>query len=348
MKQTTQPMKHHLTAIMLLLFLLMAALPMNTMAGSTSSYTMSVGDTKTLKFSAGSKVIHSASWYSNSMAVEVVSPGVTSCYIKVNSYINCTVIVRCDYYYWLKGRLMSDYADFYITIRESGSGTGSGSGSYSLSAAPSTVNLDLAGETNAQVAVKLTGIVPENWDIHVDTGSNSCVSVGTMGKQETGVNLILFAERKGSGKLTLELRDRVTSSKTVIRAKTTLSVKVTCSHAYDGGVVTKEPTTTSKGTRMYTCRFCGNTKKESIPQIEEAEEEPSEEEEPAERTEEEPDERTDEEPDERYDEELDERLDERPGRDDIALEPPVENPDPVYTEYLPNNAADSCGELEME
>ncbi|MDO4328936.1 MAG: hypothetical protein Q4C66_06330 [Lachnospiraceae bacterium] len=339
MKRTGKNMKNHLAGFILLLFLLVTGLSMNAMAGSTRSYTMSVGDTKTLKFSAGSKVIHSASWYSNSMAVEVVSPGVTSCYIKVNSFIKSTVIVRCDYYYWLNGRLKSDYADFYITIRESGTNSGSGSGSYSLSADPSTVKLDLAGETNSQVTVKLTGAVPENWDIRADAGSNSCVSVGTTGKQADRVNLILFAEKTGSKKLTLELCDHVSSSKTIIRGKTTLSVKVTCSHAYDNGVITKEPTTISKGTRTYTCRFCGDTKKESIPRLEETEEE---------ETEAEPDE----EPDERYDDESDERdddkLDEEPGRADIELEPPVENPDPVYTEYLPNNAADSCGELSME
>ncbi|MDO5551622.1 MAG: hypothetical protein Q4F76_10655 [Lachnospiraceae bacterium] len=346
MKRTGKNMKNHLAGFILLLFLLVTGLSMNAMAGSTRSYTMSVGDTKTLKFSAGSKVINSASWYSNSMAVEVVSPGVTSCYIKVNSFIKSTVIVRCDYYYWLNGRLKSDYADFYITIRESG--TSSGSGSYSLSADPSTVKLDLAGETNSQVTVKLTGALPENWDIRVDAGSNSCVSVGTTGKQADRVNLILFAEKTGSKKLTLELCDHVSSSKTIVRGKTTLSVKVTCSHAYDSGVITKEPSTVSKGTRTYTCRFCGDTKKESIPRLEDMEEEETEAEpEPDEGLNDKSDERYDN-PDDEQDERYDDKLDEKPGRADIELEPPVENPDPVYTEYLPNNAADSCGELEME
>ncbi|MBR4720187.1 MAG: hypothetical protein IK057_00330, partial [Clostridia bacterium] len=38
-------------------------------------------------------------------------------------------------------------------------------------------------------------------------------------------------------------------------------------HAWDEGVVTTEPTTTSEGVKTYTCTVCGATKTEAIPKI---------------------------------------------------------------------------------
>lgn len=40
-------------------------------------------------------------------------------------------------------------------------------------------------------------------------------------------------------------------------------------HSYDGGVVTKEPTTQEEGIKTYTCSICGETEDEVIPKLEE-------------------------------------------------------------------------------
>jgi hypothetical protein len=41
-------------------------------------------------------------------------------------------------------------------------------------------------------------------------------------------------------------------------------------HIWDAGKVTKKPTTTSTGTRTYTCTWCGATKTESVPKLKKA------------------------------------------------------------------------------
>lgn len=50
--------------------------------------------------------------------------------------------------------------------------------------------------------------------------------------------------------------------------KTGTAIPATGAHSYDGGVVTKEPTTTTVGERTYTCSVCGHSYTEEIPMVE--------------------------------------------------------------------------------
>lgn len=102
-----------------LIFLIWLAVSLNHVnAGGT--YTMNVGETKTLSFST-SRVINSASWYSaSSSIVRLVSHSVTFAKIEAIKSFSNYVIVRCDYNYWVTSGtfryLANGFEDFKILV----------------------------------------------------------------------------------------------------------------------------------------------------------------------------------------------------------------------------------------
>lgn len=48
----------------------------------------------------------------------------------------------------------------------------------------------------------------------------------------------------------------------------TCNLTVSCSHSYDDGVITTEPTVDADGVKTFTCAVCGGTKTESVPKLE--------------------------------------------------------------------------------
>ena len=54
---------------------------------------------------------------------------------------------------------------------------------------------------------------------------------------------------------------------TVCGHEETREIPANGEHAWDAGVVTKEPTCTEKGEKTYTCTVCGETKTEEIDMI---------------------------------------------------------------------------------
>ncbi len=93
-------------------------------SGSTTHYTMSVGDTKYLYTNAGNKAVRGAAWTSSDIrSVDILSQDSVSCRIKVKAYTSSIpVIIHCLYYYnelrngYIYSR--SDYTDYKITVRQ--------------------------------------------------------------------------------------------------------------------------------------------------------------------------------------------------------------------------------------
>ena len=102
------------------MFLGITAIPVS--AGSTTRYTMNVGDTKTLYTNAGGKALKGASWTtSDYQSVAIVSQNDFSCEIEVIGPSAASyVIVQCIYYYYDRvgsyTYVRSDYTDYYITV----------------------------------------------------------------------------------------------------------------------------------------------------------------------------------------------------------------------------------------
>lgn len=64
--------------------------------------------------------------------------------------------------------------------------------------------------------------------------------------------------------VTLTLKDASGTSTTVTKK---VSITVSCTHSYDSGKVTTQPTCAKEGTKTYTCTICGKTKTESIAKV---------------------------------------------------------------------------------
>lgn len=103
-----------------LIFLIWLAVSLNHVnAGGT--YTMNVGETRTLSFST-SRAVNSVSWYSaSSSIVRLVSHGATFAKIEAIKSFSNYVIVRCDYNYWVTSGtfryLANGFEDFKIYVK---------------------------------------------------------------------------------------------------------------------------------------------------------------------------------------------------------------------------------------
>lgn len=106
-------------------------LPEAVYAINTSDVTMSVGETQTLylPYSVTSKDLRSVAFYSNGIEyVQVVSYNNYSVTVKAIKAFSSPLIVRCDYYYYVRNGSYTyqstGFYDFRITVYGNGSSTG--------------------------------------------------------------------------------------------------------------------------------------------------------------------------------------------------------------------------------
>ena len=99
------------------------------------------------------------------------------------------------------------------------------------------------------------------------------INIRTQYNSSTGNNLYAFGEQYG--KLVYFITDSPTIKKTKDSSNSSkynkeyaeYTFEMCISHKWDAGVVTKEPTYTSTGTKKYTCTNCGETKIETIAKL---------------------------------------------------------------------------------
>ena len=99
------------------------------------------------------------------------------------------------------------------------------------------------------------------------------INIRTQYNSSTGNNLYAFGEQYG--KLVYFITDSPNIKKTKDSSNSSkynkeyaeYTFEMCISHKWDAGVVTKEPTYTSTGTKKYTCTNCGETKIETIAQL---------------------------------------------------------------------------------
>lgn len=96
------------------------------------------------------------------------------------------------------------------------------------------------------------------------------INIRTQYNSSTGNNLYAFGEQYG--KLVYFITDSPNIKKTKDSSKynkeyAEYTFEMCISHKWDAGVVTKEPTYTSTGTKKYTCTNCGETKIETIAKL---------------------------------------------------------------------------------
>lgn len=99
------------------------------------------------------------------------------------------------------------------------------------------------------------------------------INIRTQYNSSTGNNLYAFGEQYG--KLVYFITDSPNIKKTKDSSNSSkynkeyaeYTFEMCISHKWDAGVVTKEPTYTSTGTKKYTCTNCGETKSETIAKL---------------------------------------------------------------------------------
>ena len=99
------------------------------------------------------------------------------------------------------------------------------------------------------------------------------INIRTQHNSSTGNNLYAFGEQYG--KLVYFITDSPNIKKTKDSSNSSkynkeyaeYTFEMCISHKWDAGVVTKEPTYTSTGTKKYTCTNCGETKTEAIAKL---------------------------------------------------------------------------------
>ena len=99
------------------------------------------------------------------------------------------------------------------------------------------------------------------------------INIRTQYNSSTGNNLYAFGEQYG--KLVYFITDSPNIKKTKDSSNLSkynkeyaeYTFEMCISHKWDAGVVTKEPTYTSTGTKKYTCKNCGTTKTETIAKL---------------------------------------------------------------------------------
>lgn len=252
-----------------LLLCMLSVMPVH--AGTTSYLNLRVGDEKYLSLKDNGRAVTSASWTSsNHNAVQIVSQSSAGCQIRVVEATSSPVIVQAHYYYtrYIGGylRYFRDYCDYQITVSES---TNSSSGANMLTASVSDMAIDLADGGFKTIALNVSGALPASWEIEVEeiTGNRDAVAVTET--RRSGNTQYFEVTGLEEGKAVVVFRFcRINGSTKTIVARTRVRVKVTCSHTYRNGVVTKEATYDEAGVRSYDCLGCDYVKTETIPKLE--------------------------------------------------------------------------------
>ena len=257
----------------MVMFMMLIMIPMRVSASGTVNESMKVGNTKSLSLKNAEKGASKGIWTSSEpSAVDIISSYSTSCVIKAVSMPSSNpVIIHCEYTYPLASGTYTYYAtgymDYYVTVSESGS---SSDGSYTISASVSSMEINKAGEPKT---ITITSGTELSSDVYIkeNSSSGSCVALHEGEVKGNSITYNVYPREIGKQNVEFQLIKKTGKNTTTIKARVKVNFNVTCSHIYNTGVVTKEPTETTEGIMTYTCKACGKKKTESIPKIRETE-----------------------------------------------------------------------------
>ena len=257
----------------MVMFMMLIMIPMRVSASGTVNESMKVENTKSLSLKNAEKGASKGIWTSSEpSAVDIISSYSTSCVIKAVSMPSSNpVIIHCEYTYPLASGTYTYYAtgymDYYVTVSESGS---SSDGSYTISASVSSMEINKAGEPKT---ITITSGTELSSDVYIkeNSSSGSCVALHEGEVKGNSITYNVYPREIGKQNVEFQLIKKTGKNTTTIKARVKVNFNVTCSHIYNTGVVTKEPTETTEGIMTYTCKACGKKKTESIPKIRETE-----------------------------------------------------------------------------
>lgn len=260
-------------AMFMVMFMMLIMIPMRVSASGTVNESMKVGNTKSLSLKNAEKGASKGIWTSSEpSAVDIISSYSTSCVIKAVSMPSSNpVIIHCEYTYPLASGTYTYYAtgymDYYVTVSESGS---SSDGSYTISASVSSMEINKVGEPKT---ITITSGTELSSDVYIkeNSSSGSCVALHEGEVKGNSITYNVYPREIGKQNVEFQLIKKTGKNTTTIKARVKVNFNVTCSHIYNTGVVTKEPTETTEGVMTYTCKACGKKKTESIPKIRETE-----------------------------------------------------------------------------
>lgn len=264
-----KPAKHRIKTPFLLaaLLLWLAVFPATASAGET--YNLKLNEEKTIYlFHAGLGSITSSRWSSSDgRIVKIKDSSLMSCtVVGVDNTYGTTATITCRYNYRLAGSVFSAVETYKVTVPEEPDSEDSESfeRDCALSVQPSSVTLDMAGENRQRIDVEVVGRPPLLWGVTPEYSADGCVRVMSGDQRENKRIYYFVGEKIGSQNITIRLYSRETGEEVTLDS-VKIPVKVRCSHAYGNGKVTKQPTDTAEGERLYTCQFCGAEKTEVIP-----------------------------------------------------------------------------------
>ena len=264
-----KPAKHCIKTSFLLaaLLLWLAVFPATASAGET--YNLKLNEEKTIYlFHAGLGSITSSRWSSSDgRIVKIKDSSLMSCtVVGVDNTYGTTATITCRYNYRLAGSVFSAVETYKVTVPEEPDSEDSESfeRDCALSVQPSSVTLDMAGENRQRIDVEVVGRPPLLWGVTPEYSADGCVRVMSGDQRENKRIYYFVGEKIGSQNITIRLYSRETGEEVTLDS-VKIPVKVRCSHAYGNGKVTKQPTDTAEGERLYTCQFCGGEKTEVIP-----------------------------------------------------------------------------------
>ena len=249
------------------LLLWLAVFPATASAGET--YNLKLNEEKTIYlFHAGLGSITSSRWSSSDgRIVKIKDSSLMSCtVVGVDNTYGTTATITCRYNYRLAGSVFSAVETYKVTVPEEPDSEDSESfeRDCALSVQPSSVTLDMAGENRQRIDVEVVGRPPLLWGVTPEYSADGCVRVMSGDQRENKRIYYFVGEKIGSQNITIRLYSRETGEEVTLDS-VKIPVKVRCSHAYGNGKVTKQPTDTAEGERLYTCQFCGAEKTEVIP-----------------------------------------------------------------------------------
>ncbi|MBR2132448.1 MAG: hypothetical protein IJ955_07955 [Oscillospiraceae bacterium] len=235
-----------------------------------SSYTLAVGETKTIFLNASESGVMNCIWEINdsSGSISIVSSSNTSCTIRANKQpILTPLILSCQYLYPKQNGsytyYISGYKSFSITVSSSSSSDGS-TGVYKLYAPSTSITVDLA---NRPSYFTLTSGVSLSDTVYVDENSYAGNVLSLAGYTEGNkVHYGVYPQTTGRQSVKFQLMTETSPNFLTIKHSITISFTVICTHRYSGaGTIIKEPTFTETGSAEYSCIYCSHTKTETLP-----------------------------------------------------------------------------------
>lgn len=151
------------------------------------------------------------------------------------------------------------------TVTNKGKVTAVGEGDTIISASANGVTAECI------ITVRESKVILEKENIHLDKGEKDNIPVDVVGKSQSikwaSTNSKVVTVKNGvvTAKNYGEADIKVTANGVTSICHINVSE---CTHSFDEGTVTTEPTCTEEGVKTYTCSVCGDSYTESIPTIE--------------------------------------------------------------------------------